>query len=559
MIEIPGIKENPLPKELMQFLNEVQENPAIYAETVVFNRIKDYIVDLSPKQVAWLTSTIILTTEFRLRVFKKRCDAGDKLACEMLDLTIDGDPYSKNITVKKGIMGLWRVDNDVEAGKLLVELDRITQEEFDNIIRTGRDKEIIVNGKTRDKKLEELAVEAKTYPTADAFSMAMIMGRLKSVPTPNTKNVYEIIRGKYGSAEEFWNAVNTGEISVPEKEAVPVEPAVEGRALTGKELYIEQTKQAIHDNFLRSIGALINHVSALVRNNQDSDARQQADTIRGQITDAVKTNIITEEEADTLREQLNEILKKIAIEVKKESPPQPPKEKERNARLDLMKREIEERIAKKKREKESGGKKVKESPDDIPPDLIDESGIKEDISNLSLEEIERRSAALKKRLKQVEDVEGPRDISIYPGDEGIAEKTSDLPKEERVEIAKQIAQGAAGPRDIVPGETPRRCPGKPGRTYCFNCKLYTVTSPAQCPYNDELRDIREGGIAEEPEPQDYTQYTYGDFEVLIKGLDNVEDFEDMLDYIDMSKVLTDDERKGLRSLIERGMNEIGEE
>lgn len=131
------------------------------------------------------------------------------------------------------------------------------------------------------------------------------------------------------------------------------------------------------------------------------------------------------------------------VKIEKEIPPQPPKEKEKNDRLSLMRQEIEERIAKKKKEMQSGEKKVKE-------------------------------------------------------------------------------------------ETP---------------VIIKSTAPIDIPMNM----IAEG---EGQEPQDYTQYTYGDFEALIKNMDNVDDLEDVYEYIDLSKVLNDDERERLYALVEQAKSNL---
>lgn len=343
-----------LPAELEEFLKEVQENISLYPETIVFNRIKDYVTDLSTKQVGWLTSTILISTEFRLRIFKKRCDAGDKLACEMLDLSINGDPYSKNETVRKGLMGLWQIDNDVESGKLLVEIGRITQEDFDKVMRTGKDQETI-NGKTREQLLCELAAEAMKYPTADAFSMAMIMARL---PGLNTAKVYKIIEGKYSSAEDFWVAVQKGEIcaGVEKREEIPAPPEKETPPAPPKE-----------------------------------KERPRPEPVRA----APEEPII----------------------------PVPKKPGGKAPELDLMKQEIEERIASLRAEKARGELKAGEKITDLPYE-------------------ERRKLA-----KQI--------AATYPKREVEGEETlnldniTELPKEKRIELAKKIAHGEIEIREGV--------------------------------------------------------------------------------------------------------------
>lgn len=395
-----------LPAELEEFLKEVQENISLYPETIVYNRIKDYVTDLSTKQVAWLTSTILVTTEFRLRIFKNRCDAGDKLACEMLDLSINGDPYSKNLTVKKGLIGLWQMDNDIEAGKLLVELGRITQQEFDKIIRMGKDQETI-NGKTREQLLCELAAEAKKYPTADAFSMAMIMGKL---PGMNTAKVYNIIQGKYGSGEEFWDAVQKGEIctGVEKREEIPTPPEVK------KEEPKPKPKQ-------EPVWAPVEPIIPI---------------------------------------------------------PEPGR---KAPELDLMKREIEERIARMTAEKARGELKAGE-------------GGQASIKDLPKEE----------RIKLAKQIAATYPESRKPEAEIKLDDIATIPKDKRIEIAKKIASGEF--------------------------------------------EIREG-LDILTEPKDYSQWTFADFEGLLPGLEGVEDLEELYEQVGASEVIPDSDKETLRNVI----------
>ncbi|MBU0846664.1 hypothetical protein KKH23_05690, partial [Patescibacteria group bacterium] len=210
-------KEKPIPKELTAFLNEVQNNLGLYPETIIYNRIKEYIPVIPRKQIAWLMQTVIVSTNFRLRIVSTRCKSGDKLACEMLDLNVNGDPYSRDPTVKKGLMGLFIDENNIDVGKLLVEIGQLTQEQYDKEIRSRKSGDLI-DGKSYPDLLNDLAAESKKYPTADSFSMAMIMGKLESVPSPATANVYKLIKGRYKSAEDFYNAVKKGEFEIKKTE-----------------------------------------------------------------------------------------------------------------------------------------------------------------------------------------------------------------------------------------------------------------------------------------------------------------------------------------------------
>ncbi|MDP2217175.1 MAG: hypothetical protein Q8J68_07820 [Methanolobus sp.] len=468
-------KKAKLPVELEEFLKEVQENISLYPETIVYNHIKDYVTDLSTKQVAWLTSTILITTEFRLRIFKKRCDEGDKLACEFLDLMINGDPYSKNITVKKGLMGLWQVDDDVESGKLLVEVGRITQEEFDRVIRIGKEEETI-KGKTRKQLICELAAESKKYPTADAFSMAMIMGRLQSVPQPNTANVYKIIEGKYSSGEEFWAAVQKGEIcagaEVPEKkEEIPAPP----------------------------------------------EAKKEKETLP-----------IPQKEKEAPKPEPIRAPAKPVIPV-----PEPGRKPHE---LDLMKQEIEESIARMKAEKARGELKAgEENGEDYVViwevysfDTGDElyKGPDEATANKIYDEHKKKGEAVRKKKSVIE--------------RSRHELREDLPKKERIKLAKQIA--ATYPKHEEEGET-----------------AITLDNIASLPKEKRIELAKKIWVREDAdiltEPRDYSQWTFGDFEGLLPGLESVEDLEELFEQVGASEVISEGDKETLRNMIKARIDE----
>ena len=80
-----------------------------------------------------------------------------------------------------------------------------------------------------------------------------------------------------------------------------------------------------------------------------------------------------------------------------------------------------------------------------------------------------------------------------------------IPKEKRIELAKKIASG----------ET-------------------------------ELRE----------EPADYSGWTFADFEIILPGLEDTEDLEELFERVDESRVLTESNAETLRNLIKQRIAEI---
>lgn len=69
----------------------------------------------------------------------------------------------------------------------------------------------------------------------------------------------------------------------------------------------------------------------------------------------------------------------------------------------------------------------------------------------------------------------------------------------------------------------------------------------------ELRE-REDDVMQVPE--DYTEWEFGDFEGQIPGLDDPEDLEEMLEYTDATDKLTKDEAKTLREMIKERIKKV---
>lgn len=181
-----------------------------------------------------------------------------------------------------------------------------------------------------------------------------------------------------------------------------------------------------------------------------------------------------------------------------ETPPPPPKEKEVKKaetpleplipvpkkageevpRLDLMKGEIEERIARMKGEKARGELRAGEKITELPYE-------------------ERRKLA-----KQI--------AATFPESKGEAGKKltlddiSSLSKEKRIELAKKIASGELEVREDT--------------------------------------DIL-------TEPKDYSQWTFGDFEGLLPGLESVEDLEELYEQVGASEVIPDSDKETLRNMV----------
>lgn len=351
----------------------------------------------------------------------------------------------------------------------------------------------------------------------------------------------------------------------------------------------------------------------------------------------------------------------------KETPPAPPKEKEKPRpepvraapeepiipvpekpgmeapNLDLMKQEIEERIARMRAEKARGELKAGEGKefDDTPPpedinswarwalivDYIQKHGVKnwiefeyanhlkgatveqlktlsniisdsndllesekvlikekiaqrikpplrgKDFSKMSYEEIHyfvqtgQDVGNLKKLYFQIDTLSGIKnqdrkllkeEISVRiqrildaeelakPGIEGGIQEARELPKEERIKLAKQIA--ATYPKREVEGE-----------------KTLNLDNITELPIEKRIElarkiasgeiEVREG-VDILTEPKDYSQWTFGDFEGLLPGIDSVEELEEMYEQVGASGVISDNDKETLRNMIRTRIDEM---
>lgn len=541
-------KEKPIPKELTAFLNEVQNNLGLYPETVIYNRIKEYISVIPRKQVAWLTQTVIVSPEFRVRILNTRCKSGDKLACEMLDLNIHGDPYSKNPTVQKGLIGLFRDENNIESGKLLLEIGAITQEQYDKEIRSRKSGDLI-DGKTYPELLNDLAAESKKYPTADSFSMAMIMGKLESVPSPNTANFYKIIRGKYKSAEDFYNAVKKGEFEIKKteerKERMAVPEEVVSRPLVVKgvedlELMKKEIQEKISEEKKRRLrgGGMagdkpeeyaviwsvysFDNGETLYEGNDENKAKQVYDDakkkgrpvrLKKSVIEAGRSDFKAGEPlAEYLREKLSEL----------------PMEERKNL-IECMWTSLGKRM--------EPGKVI----------TLD------DISRLSKEEKIKVAKILMGPEEKKKEVMQVYKNWTFDDFKHIISRTTDL--EDLLELEKHISESeVTTPRDriqlrqiVEQREVQIRKGGPEIRKQIEeqDRELKLVAASR----------LREDDSIQEP-PQDYKLWTFADFEPFIYNEDDIDELGQLQGIVNLSNRLTETEKTELHELIDKQIGEI---
>lgn len=483
-------KEKPIPKELTAFLNEVQNNLGLYPETVIYNRIKEYISVIPRKQVAWLTQTVIISTEFRVRILSTRCKSGDKLACEMLDLAVNGDEYSKNPTVQKGLMGLFRDENDIESGKLLVEIGVITQEQYDKEIRSRKSGDLI-DGKSYPDLLNDLAAESKKYPTADSFSMAMIMGKLASVPSPNTANVYKLIRGKYKTAEDFYNAVKKGEFELKKTEERK-ERMVEPEEAVSKPLVIKGVED-------------LELMRKEIKDKIDEEKRRRA---RG-------GGMAGEPSAEYLREKMSAL----------------PME-ERKKLIECM-----------------WGNRME------PGKVIE----LDDISGLSKDEKIKIARILMGPEEQKKEVMQVYKKWTFDDFKYIISRTTDL--EDLAELTKRINESeATAPRERIElhkiaqqREFEIRKGGPELRKQIEEQDRELKLAAASRLRDDDIK--KDDDVMHEP-PEDYKLWTFADFEPFIYNEEDIDELGQLQGIVNLSNILTETEKTELHELIDKQIGEI---
>ena len=206
--------------ELMKFLQEVAESPTSFNKSVVFNRIKPLVGELTRKEYAWVLEKVVLDAGLRIQLTKFRGDSGDDLAAEEFDLVLNGDPLSRIESIQLGLIGEWRLNNTEIMGELLLRMGYITQKEFD--LKTNpltRD-----TGKEASQLLAELVAEVKTYPNEDSFMSAVYSESIKAVPSPIIANILSLVKGRYNSVGDFYNAAIRDEILEKKTPAEPVKP-----------------------------------------------------------------------------------------------------------------------------------------------------------------------------------------------------------------------------------------------------------------------------------------------------------------------------------------------
>lgn len=190
------------------------------------------------------------------------------------------------------------------------------------------------------------------------------------------------------------------------------------------------------------------------------------------------------------------------LKKEKETPPAPPKEKEK-PRPEPVRAVPEEPII-----------PVPKKPGVKPPEL-----------DLMKREIEERIAMMRAEKARGELKAG----------EG-----KDLPKEERIKLAKQIAA-----------------------TYPESKKAETeikLDEIEKLPKEKRIELAKKIWVREDAdiltEPKDYSKWTFGDFEGLLPGLESVEDLEEMYEQVGASEVISDSDKETLRNLIKARIDEV---
>lgn len=559
-------------RKLMTGNNLLVLNAAAETNTAKrYRMIAEKLCELNSSQFAPIAN-LFPVLEYTMLV-RDRCElCRDEAACAMFDKIVNGDPDSKIEEEKLGLIGLWTLQDNRNAGSVLVAVGKLTLEEY---------------------KKEVDRRDAETAKTKETLHGCAFCGAI----FPESK----CVRVAVNSSVEWVCITDYKELVALGK----IQPIPEIEEKTRAELGLGQ---AMHDNFLKSISALIQSVSALVRNNGDSDAHQLADRIRGQITDAVETKIITEAEAVTLREQVNKALEKPE---EKEIPP-PPKEKEQEkeqekekkkleklARLDLMKNEINEKIAKMKGKKEGG---------------VNE-GVAEKIEDLSKEEHIKLAKGIAATIPPREEKKEEQEEEIYRKVVEIEQKKAPpeyiylddidkLPKEKRIQIARKIASGEikiiregkeheewtlydfmyiVGLINTVEDlrDLARHINDSKSTTLQEKEKLMEIVAQREAEIQSGSPDIKKaqerereklrrteveyyllredlGSDAVRETPEDYSAWMYSDFEFWINNAESVEDLEEMSDYMELADQLIEDEKKELRALAEKRMKELKE-
>jgi len=122
-----------------------------------------------------------------------------------------------------------------------------------------------------------------------------------------------------------------------------------------------------------------------------------------------------------------------------------------------------------------------------------------------------------------------------------AGESKDLPREERIKLAKMIA--ATYPKVGVEAE-----------------RVETIDALAALPKEKRIELAKKIWVREDAdiltEPRDYSQWTFGDFEGLLPGLEDIEDLGELYEHIGASEVMSEADQETLRNLIRTRIDEV---
>jgi len=199
--------------------------------------------------------------------------------------------------------------------------------------------------------------------------------------------------------------------------------------------------------------------------------------------------------------------------------------------LDLMKKEIKERIEEEKRRRLKRGPIAGESSDKY---LIKGAGMKTSMySGWTYD-------SFKTIINRTTDIEELMDLAKHIDESGVmtpGDKVS----------ARQLAEKRK--RDIVSG-TPE-----------IKKQIEEQQREGQLAQIErQTPEVREDDIKKDDDvmqvPGDYAEWEFGDFEGQIPGLDDSEDLEVLLEYTDATDTLTKDESKTLREMIKERIRKV---
>ncbi len=141
-----------------------------------------------------------------------------------------------------------------------------------------------------------------------------------------------------------------------------------------------------------------------------------------------------------------------------------------------------------------------------------------------------------------------------------AGESKELPKEERIKLAKQMT-AATVPESPGGGIKREFISCRDYQEYEIKCKscLHKATV-VRCVYAPAMREAREDQVREGndilTEPKDYSKWTFGDFEGLLPGIDSAEELEEMYEQVGASEVISDSDKETLRNVIKARIDEV---